>query len=435
MEWYIAGILMIVVLIVLSLMNIPLAVCLGLTAVGFLGIGIGFERTADALNAQFFDMWSSFPLLAIPLFIFMGEFMFAGGITGDLFDMASKWFQRLPGGLSVVTIAACAVFAAMSGSSIGAVATFGVLAVPEMLNRGYDRRLAAGAVAAAGPLAHLIPPSIMAVLYAMLVGVSPGKQLMAGFIPGLVLATVFIITVFIWTRFNPSIAPKEPAVSWRERFRVLSKIGGPLVIIIAVLGVLYTGVATVTESAAIGALASVILAIASRRLSKKTFFGSLLNSAKTTAFVLLIAVGGKFFGWVLNYYTVPQHLVDILVATGWNRWVMMVMIQLMFIVLGMFIDPVGIMFTTVPILYPLLIALDFNLIWFGVLFLINMELAMITPPVGFSLYIIKGIVGDRVPLSDIISGSLRFSSATVVVLALVMAFPQIALWIPNQMTF
>lgn len=424
---------MIGILIVLSLMGIPLAVCLALTAFSFLAFGIGLERAAIGLNTQLIHMWTSYTILAVPLFIFMAEFLFAGGMTQDVFDLASKWFRRLPGGLALVTIVACAIFGAMSGSTLGAIATFGLLAVPEMLRRGYDKRLATGSVVSAGSLAHLIPPSIMAILYAMLVEGSPGEQLMAGFMPGILLAAGFAAVVFIWAKLRPSAAPQEPPVSWRERLAVLKKVFAPLIIVVAVLGGIYTGIATVTEAAAIGAFASFVLAIASRRLTRKIFLETLLRAVKTSSFILFIAVGGKFFGWVLNYYTIPQHIVDMLVATSWNRWVIMIMIQVLFVIMGMFIDPVGIMFTTVPLLHPIVVAFGFDPIWFGVLFLINMEIAIVTPPLGFGLYIIKGIVPDEVTLSDIIWGGLRFCLATVVVLALVMAFPQIALWLPAMM--
>ena len=433
MEWYVVAILMIGILIFLSLMGIPLAICLGLTGLGFLAANIGLERATIGLNTQLIHMWTSYTILAVPLFIFMAEFLFAGGMTADIFDMASKWFRRMPGGLSLVTIFACAIFAAMSGSTLGAIATFGLLAVPQMLKRGYDKRLATGSVAAAGSLAHLIPPSIMAILYAMIVETSPGQQLMAGLFPGVILAAGFASVAIIWVRVNPSIAPQEPGVSWKERLLVLKKVGAPIIIIIAVLGGIYTGIATVTESAAIGALASFILAISSRQLTRKVFFETLLRAVRTASFVMFIAVGGKFFGWVLNYYTIPQHIVDVLVATEWNRWIIMIMVQVLFIVMGMFIDPVGIMFTTIPILHPIMVAFGFDPVWFGVLFLINMEIAIITPPLGFGLYIIKGIVPDEVSLGDIISGGLRFCLATIVVLGLVMAFPEIALWLPRTM--
>lgn len=433
MEWYVTALLMVGILIFASLLNIPIAICLGLTAFAFLVNVVGLERAGAALNTQFVEMWTNYAVMAVPLFIFMAEFLLVGGITGDLFEMASKWLRRLPGGLAVVTVSSCAVFGAMSGSSLGAIATFGTVAVPQMLKRGYDPKLATGSVCAAGALAHLIPPSVMAVLYAMLVETSPGQQLMAGFLPGFLLAGGFVGIAIVWALLNPKAAPREPSVPWRERFLVLRKIGGPLVIIVAVLGVIYTGIATVTESAAIGAFAALILAIISRRLTRANFTGSLLNATRTTSFVLLIAVAGKFFGWVMNYFTIPQHIVDMMVATNANPWLILVMIQVLYIILGMFIDPMGIMFTTVPVLYPLLQAFGFDMVWFGVLFLINMELAIVTPPLGFGLYIIKGIV-PQVPLSDIIKGGLRFSVATVAVLGILMAFPQIALWLPAQMS-
>lgn len=433
MEWYVTAILMIGTLILLSLMGFPLAVCLGLTGFIYLAARVGFELAALALNSLVVDFWTHYTIVAVPLFIFMAEFLFAGGVTDGLFDMASKWLRRLPGGLALATIGACAIFGTMSGSTLSAITTFGLVAVPQMLKRGYDKQLATGAVASAGSLAHLIPPSIMAILYAALVEISPGQQLMAGFFPGLLLALGFAAVVVIWIWRNSDAAPLEPEVSWQERFASLKKVIAPLVIVTGVLGGIYTGIATVTEAAAIGAFASMTLAAVSRRLTKAAFFDTLMRAARTASFVLFIAVGGKFFGWVLNYFTVPQNIADILVETGWNRWVIMALIQLLFVVLGMFVDPVGIMFTTVPILAPIVVTFGFDLTWFGVLYLINMELAHVTPPLGFGLYIIKGIVPDDVSLADVLWGSMRFCLATVVVLALVMAFSDIALWLPSTM--
>ncbi|MDO8567388.1 MAG: TRAP transporter large permease subunit [Dehalococcoidales bacterium] len=434
MEWYVIGTLMIVTLVILSLTGVPLAACLGLTAFGFLATGVGLQRAGLALNSTVVEMWSSYSILAVPLFIFMSEFLFAGGVTENLFEMASKWFGRLPGGLAVASVAASAVFGALCGSSIAAIATIGIVTIPQMLKRGYDKRLATGCVANAGCLAHIIPPSVMAVLYAALVEVSPAQQQIAGLIPGIILAFVFAGVVIIWALVKPAAAPREPAVPWIERFAVLKKVGGPAVIVVAVLGVIYTGIATVTEAAAIGAVAAIVLALTSRKLTRSNFFDTLIKAAKTSSFILFIAVGGKFFGWVLNYFTVPQHIADALVATNWNGWVIMAMIQVMFIVLGCFVDPIGIMFTTVPILQPIVEAFGFDLIWFGVLFLVNMEMAHVTPPLGFSLFIIKNIVGDKVALSDIIWGSLVFCIGTLAVLILIMAFPEIALWLPGKMS-
>ena len=329
MEWYVVGILMLVTLVAFSLMGIPLAVALGFTGFIFLATDIGPGLAANALNALIVGMWTGYTILAVPLFIFMAEFLLAGGISEDIFDMASKWFRRLPGGLAVVTIAACAGFGALSGSSLGAVATFGLLAIPQMLNRGYDKRLATGSVVAAGPLAHLIPPSILAILYSVLVETSPARQLMAGFFPGLCLAVGYVIVVFVWVRLNPKISPQEPAVSWRERFTVLRKVGAPLTIVILVLGGIYTGIATVTEAAAVGALASLVLAIASGRLTKMGFFNTVMRAVRTTSFILFIAVSGKFFGWVLNRFYIPQQIVNALTATNWNRWVVLIMFQVL----------------------------------------------------------------------------------------------------------
>ncbi|MBI4588705.1 MAG: TRAP transporter large permease [Candidatus Rokubacteria bacterium] len=433
MEWYVLGSLLACIIVVLMAIGVPIGVTLGLTSAVFLFGALGPDRTLSVLGTEFFEFWTNYPLIAVPLFILMGEFLFVGGTADDIFDIASKWLQGVRGGLAIVTIGAGAIFGALSGSSLAAVSTFGILALPKLLDRGYDKRLAVGAVASAGGLDHLIPPSILMVLYASVTEVSVGKMLMAGFIPGMVLAGAFGLVIWVWVWWRPLAAPREPAVTWGERFSVLRKAGLPLLLVLAVLGSIYLGVATATEAAGIGALASLGVAISRRKVTAERLGQGLRHTIQTTAFIMLIAVGGKLLSWVLTYYLIPQRLVDLLVQAQVNRWALMIGFQFMYIVLGMFIDPVSMIIVTMPVLVPILTALHFDLIWFGILLMVNIEMALITPPVGFSLYIIKGLAPENVTFNDVLSGCLIFTLADVLVIAILMIFPELVLWLPRRM--
>ncbi len=433
MDWYVFAGLLALVVAVLIVVGVPVAVSLGLTSVAFLVAELGVDRTLAVHGTEFFEFWTNYPLIAVPLFILMGEFLFVGGTADDIFDIASKWLQGIRGGLAIVTIGAGAIFGALSGSSLAAVSTFGTLALPKLLERGYDRRLAVGAVASAGGLDHLIPPSILMVLYASITEVSVGKMLMAGFIPGLILAGAFAAVVWVWVWWQPQAAPREPAVSWGERVAVLRKAAVPLLLVLAVLGTIYLGVATATEAAGIGALASLGVAVARRKVSAGSIWEGLQHTVQTTAFIMLIAVGGKLLSWVLTYHQIPQRLVDVLVDAEVNRWLLMIAFQLMYIVLGMFIDPVSMIIVTMPVLVPVLTALRFDLIWFGILLMVNIEMALITPPVGFSLYILKGLAPERVTFNDVLGGCLIFALADLVVIGVLMAVPELVLWLPRTM--
>ncbi len=433
MEWYVFGSLLVCIIVALMVVGVPIGVTLGLTSTAFLFGALGFDRALAVLATEIFEFWTSYPLIAVPLFILMGEFLFIGGTADDIFDIASKWLQGVRGGLAIVTIGAGAIFGALSGSSLAAVSTFGVLALPKLLDRGYDKRLAVGSVASAGGLDHLIPPSILMVLYASVTEVSVGKMLMAGFIPGIILAGAFGLVIWVWVWWKPEAAPREQAVSWGERFGVLRKAGVPLLLILAVLGSIYLGVATATEAAGIGALASLGVAFARRKVTSELFWQGLRRTVQTTAFIMLIAVGGKLLSWVLTYYLIPQHLVDLLVQAQVNRWVLMIGVQLMYILLGMFIDPVSMIIVTMPVLVPILNALHFDLIWFGILLMVNIEMALITPPVGFSLYIIKGLAPENVTFNDVLYGCLVFALADVLVIAILMSFPELVFWLPRRM--
>ncbi len=432
MEWGTSAAILIGGLLFMVLIGVPVAVSLGLISFTFLIFAAGFDKSLTIVSTEFFKFWTTWTLLPIPLFVLMGEFLFAGGQASDIFDMASKWLKRLPGGLALATIGAGALFATMTGSSLGSCATFSVLAIPEMLKRGYSKRLACGSVSAAGGLAHLIPPSVMAVVYAGLLDLSLGRQLMAGFIPGFMVAASYILVCVIWAKSRPGAAPAEASVTWKDRLLSLKAVGAVVVIVAAVLVSIYVGVATVTEAAGLGAFAAILLALASRKPTWPVFKHTMLASLKTSAFIMFIAVAGKMLSWVMNYYLIPQNLLNWLLSYNLSGMAIITAVMVLLFFLGMIMDGISIMLITVPVVLPILDHFGYSPIWFAVLFVVNMELGSITPPVGFHLYVVNNLE-PRISIAQTLRGTIPFLVADVVCMALVMAFPQLALWLPDRM--
>lgn len=433
MEWQFALMSMIGVVILLVLTGLPVAVVLLAVSIGFLIYALSPAQTASLLSEHILEFWTSWTIMAIPLFVLMGDFLVISGSAADIFNMASKWLSRLPGGLATVTVGTCAMFASMSGSSGAATATIGRIAIPEMMKRGYHARFATGCVTSGGTLAHLIPPSVLLLVYTSIVEISPGRALMAALIPGIGTAVLFTAVSTGWAIIKPSVAPREPPVSWGVRFSSLGTGWQPLVIIFAVMGTLYLGIATATEAAAIGAIAAVLVALAKRRLNWSSLGESLRSTARVSCFILLIAFAGKTLALTMTYYMIPQKVVALLMQAELNPWATMVMIMVMYIFMGMFLDPIGMMVVTLPVVMPVLQTLGFDLYWFGVMLMINFEIGLVSPPFGPQLYIVKGIVPD-VPLKEILHGATIFLMAPALMMVILMFFPQLALWLPNMMS-
>jgi tripartite ATP-independent transporter DctM subunit len=317
----------------------------------------------------------------------------------------------------------------MTGSSVAAVSTFGVIALPEMLKRNYRKELAAGSVVAAGSLAHLIPPSIMMIMYALICDVSARDCLLAGVVPGVILAGLYVVIVVVWTYIDESAAPVSPPASLKERALSLRFGVFPVALILAVLGTILAGIATVTESAALGAFTSLAYGIIVRKINWKAFVRASVESSLFCAFIMLVALGGKVFSFTLSYLLIPQYLVNLITDLGASPILTVVIFQIAFIVFGMFIDPLGMLFICMPVMLPALLHFGLSPIWFGVLAMINLEFAYITPPLGINLYIAKSIAGEEVTLMQIMKGSMIFETASVITLALLVFFPQLALWV------
>jgi C4-dicarboxylate transporter, DctM subunit len=367
----------------------------------------------------------------VPLFILMGEVIAVSGLGTALFRAASIWTRRLPGGLAVGTVGACAGFASVCRSSPVTAATIGAVSVPEMIRNGYSKKLAFGATAAGGTLGILIPPSVPMILYGVITETSIGKLFIAGILPGLMMALLLCATIVIQVLIKPEIAPRVlQRPSFKERMGSLGQASPIVLIAIAVIASIYTGVATPTEAGAVGAAAAIVTAVAMRRLSMSRFFAALDGTVRTTAMFMLLLIGGLFSSFVLTRLGVPQEMSTFLTSLDVAPWVIIVVINIFLLILGMFLDPLSILVIVVPIFLKAVVALGYDPIWFGIMITIQIEIAAITPPLGFNLFVLRKVVPNS-DFSDIVNGSLVFVIPLLVGIALLMIFPDIALLLPR----
>jgi C4-dicarboxylate transporter DctM subunit len=419
-------------LFVLLILGIPIAVTLLISGmVGYM-LTIGFTPGLTALAQTAFSDVNSFVIAAIPLYILMGQIMLKGQAGRDLFDFAQRMVGRLPGGLGVAAIAACAVFAAISGSSTATAATIGSISIPEMLRRGYTRKMTAGSVAVAGTLGILIPPSISFILYSLVTNASIGKLFMAGFLPGIMLAALFsLYTVFASMR-QIRLGIAKP-VSTEHKIPLTLSMFGSIAMIVIVLGGIYLGYFTPTEAAAVGvADALAFTTLFKRTLTLPLFWRAVRDSLVTSAMILMLIAGAGVFGNTLSLLRVPQDLANWLEGLNLEPWQFLIAINGLYLILGMFMDAAAAILVTVPILLPGLESMHIDLVWFGVILVINMEIGAVTPPVGMNLFVVQSLRPDYT-IREVLEGSLPYASMGLLGLALVLIFPQIALWLPSLM--
>ena len=381
---------------------------------------------------------TSFVLVAIPLFILMGEILLRSGLSERLYRVLSAWLSPLPGGLLHSNIAACATFAAVSGSSVATAATIGSVALPAFRARGYDERLVLGSLAAGGTLGILIPPSINFIVYGVLMEVSIGRLYIAGIIPGIMLSLLFMAFIFVAALIRPAAAPRETGISWTARLVGLVDMLPTLILIFLVLGTIYFGVATPTEAAAFGVSGAFVLAWLGRGLSLAMLREVFLSSAKTTAMVMLILTGAFILNSTLALLGVPYAISK--TVAGWGLTPIMTLLALVvfYLVLGTFMDGFAMMVTTIPVILPVLKVQNIDLVWFGVIAVILTEAALISPPEGLNLYVIHGLRTRREDqtkgtIMDVYMGVMPFFGLMIVAIVLIMLFPQIALWLPTTM--
>lgn len=414
-------------LLLLLVLGLPVAFSLGMAGVAGMLLFMGGDGALAQLPIIGYKSLDDFVLTAVPLYILMSQILLTGKVGNDLFELANKWLRHLPGGLGIATVMACAVFAAITGSSVACAVTIGAIAIPEMLSRGYDRSLVLGAVAAGGTLGILIPPSIPMILYGAITDESIGKLFMSGVVPGAILTILFIMVVVYRSRNLPLEAP----ASWDERLSALKKSFWGLMLPVIVVGGIYSGVFTPTEAAGIGTVYSLIITfLIYRTLSLKDMPETLEDTIKTTCMIFAIMIGASLFGFVLTILDAPQALTNFVVDMQTNRWVIFVAINILLLFLGCILESVSIIFITLPILFPLIVKLGFDPIWFNVVMLINLELALITPPVGMNLFVLQGISPDS-KMTQIIKGVIPFGVIMALEILLLCFFPQIATWLPT----
>ena len=371
-------------------------------------------------------------LVAIPLFAFMVHVMIKGRIVDDLYDTAYTLTRHLPGGLGVATILACTVFAAISGSSVATALTIGAVAIPQMVRLGYPPRLAYGLVGAGGTLGILIPPSGPMVLYGVITDTSIGGLFMAGVLPGLMMAGLFVLYAVVSVHFGHPEIKAEPRASLREAGRALRQSVWAISLPVLVLGGMYAGVFTATEAAAAGAwLALIVAAFVYRNIGFKDVWQSAVDASRTSAMLFMILAGASVFGHVLTKMRIPQQIVEMVVSADIGVFGFLVAMMALIFVLGMFLESIAIILITSPVILPVMQHLGINPIWYGILLVINLELAQITPPVGMNLFTIKAIT--QAPMGEIIRGSAPYVLLMILAMALVMVFPSIALWLPSTM--
>lgn len=427
-----AGILGSIALVVCFFLGIPIGYSLGIVGFGGLTYLFGYEAALTFSLRRIHDFLASFTFTAIPLFVLMGYFALYSDLTKDAFTTARMWLSKIPGGLASAVVVASALFAACSGTGIPAAAALGRIAVPEMLENKYDRGLASGVVAAATPLAVLIPPSITMIIFGILTETSIARLLIAGILPGIVASAVFVAGITLRTWRNPALAPPYPGeVSWTLRFRELRKIWGILFLFFVVIGSIYLGLATPTEAAGFGAFGTLLLGIARRRLGWDDIKRSLYDSVTVCSTIFLIIGMASIFNVFLTRTGVITALASALIDLNLPPMGMLVIMSVFYIILGCFLDSISMMIITIPIVYPLLVAMKINLVWFGVIMTIYIEIASITPPFGITVYALKGALGDLIDLWDIFKGCFFFFWMWIITLAIILLFPQLSLWLPG----
>lgn len=432
MEWYEVGIGLLALLMLFIGIGLPIPFALAAASLPFLLYIQGWDTALVSSELKLWGVWIDYILLAVPLFVFLGELIGRSNIGPNLYRFMHRGV-RVRGSAAYGSIAACAGFGAVCGSSMVGSLTIGGVALPEMKKLGYDNRLSSGVLAAGGTLSVLIPPSLILLFYGIVTDTSIGELFIAGMIPGLVLVAMFCAVVYVWGRLRPSHIPSvdEAARSnWRE---MLFSVGPITLIGLVITLSIYTGVATPTEAAAVAALLTTVLAFAVGGLSWTGFKESLLATMRTMGYLGLLLSAGVLFGFVLTYYRVPQQFTELFITFDLSPYAVLAIVLVFYVVLGMFLEPVSMTFITLPTIFPLMQAAGFDMIWFGIVYTITMEIAVLTPPVGLNLYVIQSISRGTISIGEVIAGCLPFIGTMVLLIAMLILMPGTATWLPALM--
>jgi len=423
------GLLGLASLLLFFLTGIELGFAMALVGVIGFGIIVSPHAAMNLLAKDIFDVFASYGFTVIPLFILMGQIAFNAGIAKRLYNASYKFIGHIPGGLAMATVVGATAFKAICGSSPATAATFASVAVPEMDRYHYDKKLSTGIVASVGTLGVLMPPSVTLVVFGMITGLSIGKLFLAGLIPGLIIATFFIVTIYVWCKINPRLGPKGERSTWRERIASLPEIGLVVLIFLMMIVGLMKGFFTPTEAGSVGTGLVLLLSIARRDLDFKGFIKSVAESLKTACMVLMLIAGSTILGHFLAVTKIPMIAADWVAGLHLNKYLIIVIISLIYQTGGSFIDDLAFMILATPIFFPVIIKLGFDPIWFGIIIAITVMIGVVIPPVAMNVFVVKNIT--KVPFNVIYKGVYPFLISLVVCAALLFFFPQLATFLPN----
>ncbi len=423
------GILGLVAILLLFLTGIELGFAMAI--IGFLGFGyiVSFSAASNLLAKDIFDVFSSYGFTVIPLFVLMGQVAFNAGIARRLFGASYKFIGHVPGGLAMATVAGATAFKAICGSSPATAATFAVVAVPEMDRYGYSKKLSTGIVAVVGTLGILIPPSVTLIVFGIITEQSIGKLFLAGLVPGLLIAFFFICIIYVWCRIDPALGPKGEKTAWKERLIALPEVVWVVAIFLFMVGGLMNGLFTPTEAGSVGTFFVLVLSLVKRDIKLKGYIVSVAESLRTACMVLMLIAGSAVLGHFLAVTRIPMIAADWVATLTVNRYLIMIIISIIYLIGGSFIDDLAFMILATPIFYPAIIKLGFDPIWFGMIIAITVMVGVVVPPVAINVFVVNKIT--KVPFGVIYSGVYPFLIALLVCATLLFIFPQLALWLPN----
>jgi len=430
MSAVVIGAIGLALLFFLIILHVPIGVSMGLTGFFTIGYLIGFGPAIGLFGAEGREVVSSEGLATVATFILMGAFANLSGLAQDLYRLAYAFLGHMRGGLALATVGACGGFGSVSGSSVATTATMTRIALPEMAERGYSTTLSAGSIAAGGTLGMLIPPSIVMIIYGILTEQFVIALFAAALIPGVLSVIIYFIAIRILVAFNPEAGPAGPRVPWPERLQILKRSWGVVALAAIVSGGLYTGVFSPAESASVGVSVAFLFALFRGKINWRSFFDTLIEAAATTGMIYVIIIGAHIFSFFMTLSGLPEEIVGSIEASGLSKWTILIMLFLMFLLLGSIFDTIAAMVITLPFVFPLILSLGFDPIWWGVIMVIVMEIGMITPPIGMNVFIMHGMA-RHIPLTTIFKGIAPFVVADLVRLALVTVFPALALWLPT----
>jgi tripartite ATP-independent transporter DctM subunit len=421
-----------VALFTLMLLRVPVGMAMGLVGVCGYSFIVGSGPALKLIGQTSMRTVTDYTFGVIPMFMLMGAFVSVSGVSRELFRAANAFIGHLRGGLGVATVLACGGFAAICGSSVATAATFSSVAYPEMRRFGYPQSFSTGVIAAGGTLGAMLPPSTVLAVYAILTQQDIGKLFMAGIVPGLLAMLMYVLTIFIIVKVRPDWLPRGKSTSWAERFAGLKDVWAPLVLFVFVIGGLYGGFFTPTEAGGVGATGAFLLGVLRGKLDRAKTQEALLSATRTAAAVFTVLIGALIFGYFLTITQVPQKLTGFLTEMGLGRYEVLALIMVMYLILGCLMDAMAMIILTVPIIFPVIVQLGFDPIWFGIIIVMTVELGLIHPPVGMNVFVIKSVVPD-VSFTTIFKGVIPFILTDLLRLVILIAFPIIALWLPGQM--